>query len=309
VWAAAHGDEGVIIEQRFAAVIRERQVGVDGVIGQVLTAGEGAPLVLLHGDGDSPAVWQWVLPALARAHRVFAPSLPGHADTDKPRRDYSREYMTRFMRGFLDALGLDRCVLVGHSIGGLVALRLALADPDRFPALVLLDSAGLGPEVSPLLALESLPWAGEFAVATARSPFGGSLRALSRLSQLFWRYDRAPASWLAEQRRLALLPGFLDASIAAKRAVLGPVGQREVLLDQLHRLPMPTLVVWGANDGVVPVVHAHSAVHRLPHAELAVIPQCGHTAHVERPEEFLGALVPFLSRHRNHLPTPTQERT
>jgi pimeloyl-ACP methyl ester carboxylesterase len=303
----------VIIEERFAAVVHQRQVGVDGVTAQLLTAGEGVPLVLLHGDGDSPAVWQWVLPALAREHQVFAPSLPGHADTDKPRVDYSREYMTQFIRRCLDALALDRCVLVGHSIGGLVALRLALADPDRFPALVLLDSTGLGPEVNPLLALESLPVVGEFAIATARSPFGDTLRALSRVSQLFWRPDRAPAGWLAEQRRLALLPGFLDASIAAKRAVLGPWGQREVLLDQLHNLRMPTLVMWGANDAIVPVVHAQRAVRRLPDAELAVVSQCGHMAHVERPEEFLGALVPFLTRHRHHLrvdvPTPTQRRT
>ncbi len=303
----------MIIEEQFTELIEERQLAVDGVMAQVLTAGEGTPLVLLHGDGDSPAVWQWVLPAVAREYRVFAPSLPGHADTDKPRLKYSREYMTQFIRRFLDALALDPCILVGHSIGGLVALRLALDDPDRFPALVLLDSTGLGREVSPLLALESLPWAGEFAIAAARSPFGGSLRAMSRLSQLFWRPDRAPAGWLAEQRRLALLPGFLDASIAAKRAMLGPWGQREVLLDELHRLPMPTLVVWGANDAVVPAVHAQRAVHRLPHAELAVIPQCGHMAHVERPEKFLRALLPFLARHGNHhqldMPNPTQQRT
>jgi pimeloyl-ACP methyl ester carboxylesterase len=291
----------VIIEEEFRGVIEQRQVAVDGVMAEVLTAGEGAPLVLLHGDGDSPSVWQWVFPALAREHQVFAPSLPGHADTDKPRLDYSREYMTQFTNRFLDALGLDRCALVGHSIGGLVAIRLALADPGRFPALVLLDSTGLGWEVNPILAIEALPVVGEFAIAAARSPFGDTLRAISRLSQLFWRPDRAPAGWLAEQRRLATLSGFLDASIAAKRAVLGPWGQREVLLDQLHRLTMPTLVMWGANDAVVPVVHARRAMRRLPHAELAVISECGHMAHVERPEEFLRALVPFLARHRNPL--------
>lgn len=303
----------MIIEEQFADVIEKRYVHVDGVIGQVLTGGEGPPVVLLHGDGDSPAVWQRVFPALVREHRVFAPGLPGHSDTDKPRIDYSREYLTEFMSRFLDALELDRCVLVGNSLGGQTALRLALAEPERFPALVLLDSSGLGWEVNPSLAIETLPFAGELAAAFARAPFGGALRQMSRVSELFWRYDRAPASWLAEQSRLAALPGFLDAAIAAKRAVIGPWGQREVLLDQLHRLMMPTLVAWGANDAVVPVVHAHRAVDRLPNGELAVIPDCGHMAHVERPDEFLAALLPFLAAHRDYLPAapaaPTKERT
>ncbi len=303
----------MIIEDQFAHAIEAREVPVDGVTGQTLTGGEGPPIVLLHGDGDSPAVWQRVFPALAREHRVFAPGLPGHSDTDKPRIDYSREYLTEFMSRFLDALGLERCVLVGNSLGGQAALRLALAEPERFQALVLVDSSGLGWEVNPSLAIETLPFAGEFAAAFSRSPFGGALRQVSRVSELFWRKDRAPASWLEEQRRLAMLPGFLDASIAAKRAVIGPWGQREVLLDQLHRLTMPTLVVWGANDLVLPVVHAHQAMDRLPSGELAVILDCGHMPHVERPDEFLGALLPFLAAHRDEVPAvtaaPTTERT
>jgi 4,5:9,10-diseco-3-hydroxy-5,9,17-trioxoandrosta-1(10),2-diene-4-oate hydrolase len=299
----------VIIEEQFADVIEEQRVAVDGVVGQVLTGGEGPPVVLLHGDGDSPAVWQRVFPALTREHRVFAPGLPGHSDTDKPQIDYSREYMTDFMSRFLDALGIDRCVLIGNSLGGQVAIHLTLAEPERFPALVLLDSSGLGWEVNPSLALETLPFAGELATAFARSPFGGALRQMSRVSELFWRKDRAPASWLEEQRRLALLPGFLDAAIAAKRAVIAPWGQREVLLDQLHRLPMPALVVWGANDLVLPVAHAHQAMDRLPNGELALIPDCGHMAHVERPDEFLSALLPFLAAHREQVPAAATAQT
>jgi len=299
----------VIIEEQFAHAIETQQVPVDGVMGQVLTGGNGPPVVLLHGDGDSPAVWQRLFPALAREHRVFAPGLPGHSDTDKPRIDYSRAYLTGFMSRFLDALQLERCVLVGNSLGGQTALHLALSEPERFPALVLLDSSGLGWEVNPSLAFETLPFAGEFATAFARSPFGGALRQMSRVSELFWRKERAPASWLEEQRRLALLPGFLDAAIAAKRAVIGPWGQREVLLDQLHRLAMPTLVVWGANDAVLPVAHAHQAIDRLPNGELAVIADCGHMPHVERPDELLGVLLPFLAAHRDDVPAAAAAAT
>ncbi len=287
----------MIIDEQLTDVIEERKVTVDGVTSQVLTAGDGPPVVLLHGDGDNASVWQWVIPALARRHRVFALCLPGHGDTDKPRQAYTREYMRDFVRTLLDELELERPLVVGNSIGGQVSLWLALAEPDRYPALVLLDSSGLGWAVNPSLAMESLPFAGEFAIASARSPFGGTMRATTRVSQLFWRADRAPAVWLADEARHVQVFGFLEASIAAKRAVLGPWGQREVLLDQLHRLPMPVLVVWGANDRVLPVAHAHAAARRLPNAELAVIPDCGHVGHVECPDKFVEAVAPFLARH------------
>ncbi len=302
----------MVIEEQFTDVIEERRVVVDGVTSQVLTAGEGRPVVLLHGDGDNAAVWQWVIPALAREHHVFALSLPGHADTDRARIDYTREYMRDFVSATLDALGLERPVLVGNSLGGQLSLWLSLAEPERFPAVVLLDSSGLGWQVNPSLAIETLPFVGEYAAAVARSPFGGVGRQMSRVSELFWRYDRAPAGWLAEQARLAKLPGFLDAAIAARRAVLGPWGQRQVLLDQLHRLTMPVLVVWGANDLVVPVAHAHAAASQLPDGELAVIQDCGHMPHVERPDEFLRVVVPFLARHANDAddaqPPPAPQR-
>ncbi len=287
----------MLIDDQFTEIIEERRVSVDGVTTQILTAGDGPPVVLVPGDGDNPAVWQWVIPTLAREHRVFALSLPGHADSDKPRIDYTREYMRDFVRATLDALELEHPVLFGNSIGGQTALWLALAEPERFPALILLDSSGLGWEVNPSLALESLPFAGEFAIAAARAPFGGAMRATSRVSQLFWRPDRAPATWLAEEARQAQVAGFLEASIAAKRAVVSAWGQRQVLLDQLHRLTMPVLVMWGANDRVLPVTHAQAAVRRLPHGELAVIPSCGHVGHVERPDAVLKAVLPFLARH------------
>jgi pimeloyl-ACP methyl ester carboxylesterase len=285
----------MIIEPRLADLISVQPIAINGVTSQFLTAGEGPPLVLLHGDGETPASWQWVFPALARDHQVIAPSLPGHTDKDEPKEDYTVAFMTEFMGSYLDVLGLDRCVIVGSSLGGLVAIRLALAQPDRFPALILVDSSGLGREIHPLIALMSLPGIGELALAIARSPFGPGQRAIARLTQMFARFDRAPASWLAEQRRVATVSGFLEASLAAIRAGVRPWGQVAVVLDELHRLTMPTLVIWGVNDIVVPVLHSRRAVTRLPNAELVPIPQCGHLPHVERPMEFTDAVVPFLA--------------
>lgn len=286
------------LEAQYEHLIDEQMVWVDdGVMAQVLTAGEGPPLVLLHGDGDSAVTWQWVMPTLARTHRVYAVSFPGHGDSSKPLVDYSPQYLSEFTVRLLDELRIEQCAIIGNSIGGLAAMHIGLDHPDRLSTLVLVDTAGIGRAVNPLLAMESLPWMGEMGIAMSRGPAGPFIRSISRVSQLFWRPDRAPMAWLAEQRRGARVPGFLDASVAAKRAVLGPWGQHAVIFDELHRLTMPTLVVWGAYDRVIPVMHAHRAMTRLPNAELAIIPSCGHVAHVERPDEFLEAVVPFLQAH------------
>jgi pimeloyl-ACP methyl ester carboxylesterase len=290
------GKRKMIIEPRFADAISARSIAVNGARSEVLTGGGGPPLLLLHGDGDTPASWQWVFAALARDFRVVAPSLPGHTHSDKLKEEYTIGGMTAFMSSYLDSLELDRCIIVGNSLGGLLAIHLALAEPGRFQALILVDSSGLGREIHPLIALMSLPGIGELGIALARSPFGPGQRAVGRLTQMFARFDRAPAAWLAEQRRVAKVPGFLEASLAATRAGIRPWGQTEVVLDELNRLTMPTLVLWGANDAVVPASHARRAMSRLPNAKLALIPHCGHLPHVERPSEFLSAVVPFAQR-------------
>jgi pimeloyl-ACP methyl ester carboxylesterase len=286
----------MIIDPRLGDVISEQTISVNGVASQVLLAGEGPPLVLLHGDGETPASWQWVFPDLARAHGVFAPCLPGHADTDRLQDDCTIDSITNFMSAYLETLSIDRCILVGSSLGGLVAIRLALAQPSRVRALVLLDTSGLGRELNPMIALMSVPGVGEVSVSLARWPLGPGARAIGRLTLMFARYDRAPASWLAEQRRVALVPGFLEASLAAIRAGTRPWGQVEIALQDLERLSMPTLVIWGANDVVVPLFHATRAMRSLQDGELVVISECGHLPHVERPQEFIAALDPFLAR-------------
>jgi pimeloyl-ACP methyl ester carboxylesterase len=124
--------------------VEERRIEVGGLPTRYLEAGTGEPLVLLHALGESTSDWRWVLPALARTHRVYAPDLPGFGGSSKPAADYSPAFFERFAAGFLDALGLRRAAVVGNSLGGLVALRLALSEPARVGALVLVDSAGLG---------------------------------------------------------------------------------------------------------------------------------------------------------------------
>ena len=274
--------------------VEERRVDAGGLQVACLQAGEGSPLVLLHGEGDSAASWQPVRPELARSRRVYAPSFPGHGDSDKPGADYTPDFYAGFLARFMDGIAVERATLVGHSLGGLACVRFALAQPGRVGALVLVDSSGLGRAVNPFLSFLSLPGVRHVASAWTRTELGSLQRPLLRSALQFRRPWRAPREWFADQRRLARTPGFIDAFLATNRRLVGVRGQREVVVGQLGALTMPTLVIWGARDAVLPVSQAYRAVHRLPRGELAVIRDAGHAPHVERPAEFLAALQRFL---------------
>jgi pimeloyl-ACP methyl ester carboxylesterase len=273
----------------------DRVVTVDGQSVRYLAAGTGPAVVLLHGLGESSADWAAVLARLSQSRAVYAPTLPGFQGYDGAA-DVSADGHASFVGRFLDAVGLQQAVLVGHSLGGLAALLFALASPDRVTALCLVGGGGLGREVSPALATLSEPLVGEVGIAWSRTPVGAAQRAWGKALLLFGRPWRIPAAWLVEQYRLARRPGFLDAALAALRDQVGPAGQRRVLLDRLRRLRVPVLLVWGDQDRVVPVAQARRAAARLPDATVAVVPACGHLPHVEDPAAFGRALVAFLDQ-------------
>jgi pimeloyl-ACP methyl ester carboxylesterase len=194
----------------------------------------------------------------------------------------------------MDAVGLDTTAVAGNSLGGLAALQLALLEPQRVSALCLVDSAGLGRAVNPVLVLQRLPGLGELAIAVGRRRPGAALRAGARALLLFARPWRTPRSWLVEQYRAARQPGFLEATVASLRAVLGPFGQRQVLAKRLAELKMPTLIIWGTADWVIPLTHGRRAVRRLPRGSLVQLFRCGHAPQVECPQRFTEALDRFL---------------
>lgn len=274
----------------------EKTIEVEGINTRYLTAGEGSPLVLLHGVGTSSGEWSWVMPDLARNHRVYAIDLPGYDGSYEPP-DYSPAFTASFVSSFLDAVGVEHAVVVGNSFGGLVALHLALSEPARVSALVLSDSAGLGRVVNPVMAAITLPGEGELARALAKTRLGAYQRAVRRALLLFARPWQIPLKWVKDQYKLAQLPNFTDATLASLRTTVDATGQREVLLDQLPRLQMPTLVVWGTEDKLIPYSQAKDAIARLQDGSLELISNCGHLPHVEQPKRFVSVLGQFLSEH------------
>jgi 2-hydroxy-6-oxonona-2,4-dienedioate hydrolase len=276
-------------------VVEEHRIEVEGLSTRYMTVGEGPPMVLLHGAGNNALDWRWVVPTLAATHKVYAPDLPGSPDTARPAADYSPAFFERFVAAFVDALGIGQATFVGNSLGGLIALRVALSEPARVTALVLVDSAGLGYAVNPAFTSVNVPGLVEAAMPFWRTPVGAHQRAWGRTALLFAHPpESVPREWLTEQRRLALSPGYLEAHLSVLRALVGPGGQREVLVDRLSSLKIPTLVLWGARDRVFPESHAREAVARLREGSLALIPDCGHMPHVECPDNFLAALDGFL---------------
>ncbi len=274
--------------------VDEQSIDVGGLPVRYLVAGEGPPLVLLHALGESALDWRWVLPALARTHRVYAVDLPGFGYSGKPSAEYSSAFLARIVGAYLDALGLESATLVGNSLGGLVALRLALSEPARVSALGLVASAGLGREVTYALRLPTLPGYGEGAILWGKTPLGASQRAWMRVPLLFGRPERVPAEWITEQTRIAQLPGFTEATISALRAHVDLGGQREVLADQLPHLEMPTLIIWGKRDRVFPYSQGQKAASRLRRGFLELMPDCGHLPHIEQPDRFAAILGQFL---------------
>jgi pimeloyl-ACP methyl ester carboxylesterase len=276
--------------------IAQRQITVAGLTIEYLTAGEGAPLLLLHGVGDSAQTWELTIPILARTHRVYAPSLPGFGMSAKEGSDFSPEFFTSFVTTFLDALELKQVAIAGNSLGGLIAMRLALESPDRVNALVLIDSAGLGRDITPALRLLTLPGMEKLVSTLYQTKIGSKIWAYAVSSLLFANPTQVTPDWRDRLQRMARDPGYLKATVGAVKGGSTIAGQRdrEILLDRLPQLTMPTLIIWGKSDRIVPARHAHFANSRLKQGQLVLL-DCGHVPQLEQPDRFAEVVVQFLN--------------
>ncbi|HTK61970.1 MAG TPA: alpha/beta hydrolase [Pseudonocardia sp.] len=257
--------------------------------------GSGPPLVLIHGIGDSSATWEPVIPALARDHLVIAPDLLGHGHSAKPRADYSVAGFANGVRDLLGVLGIRRATLIGHSLGGGVAMQFAYQFPERTERLVLVGSGGAGPEVSIALRALTLPGAQAslnlLRLPTARWHLGAAITAL-RIFDTALGQD-APDLMRAVD---ALPDGTSRAAfIRALRAVVDWRGQVITMLDRCYLAAgMPTMLVWGSRDAMVPVGHGYRAHAAMPGSRLEVFEGAGHFPFHTDPNRFVALLREFL---------------
>jgi pimeloyl-ACP methyl ester carboxylesterase len=259
------------------------------------SAGDGPVLLLIHGMAGSATTWKQVMPALSGRFTVVAPDLLGHGRSDKEVGDYSLGAFASMLRDLLVALGHEHATVVGQSLGGGVALQFAYQYPERCERLVLVGSGGLGREVNPLLRYLSLPGS----EAVLRIACGARVRrAVEGVGGLASRVGLHPAPVVAELwRSYSSLADDATrrAFLRTLRAVVDPLGQAVSAANRLHlATEMPTLIVWGDADPIIPVEHAHAAHLAIPGSRLEIFEGVGHYPHCEAPQRFAETLTEFV---------------
>lgn len=257
--------------------------------------GEGEVVLLIHGLAGSSRTWKDVMPGLSGSFDVIAPDLLGHGESAKPMGDYSLGAFASGLRDFLAVLGVEQATIVGQSFGGGVAMQLAYQHPETCSRLVLVGSGGLGREVSWLLRILTLPGAEVLmpalfprVVVERGAALGGFMSRCGLRAPRLGEMWRAYSSLAGAENRKAFL--------RTMRGVIEPGGQTVSALDRLYlAAAVPTLIVWGDRDDIIPVSHAHSAHEAIAGSRLEILEGVGHFPHVEAPERFLAVLLDFLA--------------
>lgn len=269
-------------------------------------AGSGPVLLLVHGMAGSSATWQPVIDELADHFTVVAPDLPGHGRSDKPRGDYSLGAYASFLRDLLHEIGCVPATVVGQSLGGGITMQFAYQYPELCQRLVLVGSGGLGDEVSGLLRALTLPGV-EYVLPAAFVPVIGD--AVNGAARLVAKFGLRPSPelvqmWLAYS---SLADGETrTAFLHTLRSVVDHRGQRVSALDKLYLAEqIPTLVIWGDNDRIIPVQHAFDAHQAIPGSRLEVFEGCGHFVHAEEPARFAELLREFIATTEAPAQTPS----
>jgi pimeloyl-ACP methyl ester carboxylesterase len=259
----------------------------------------GPVVVLLHGITCSLETWEPVFDRLARRARVIAPDLLGHGQSAKPRGDYSPGAYASGVRDLLALLGHDRVTIVGHSMGGGVALQFAYLFPERCERLVLVASGGLGREVSPMLRAATLPGA-ELVL-----PIICNRRLLDIGSVVARLVERSPVRVPSALREVAR--GYASLADARARAAflhtlrvaIDHKGQRINAADRLYLAEeLPALVVWGDRDAIIPSAHGQGAHDQMPGSRFELFERSGHFPHHDEPGRFVDVVEDFIASTR-----------
>ncbi|HEY0279234.1 MAG TPA: alpha/beta fold hydrolase [Solirubrobacterales bacterium] len=269
-------------------------VSVHGRRVSFLKAGEGPLLLLVHGMAGTARNWDPVIEPLALHNTVVAPDFPGHGDSEPGGGDYSLGSLASGLRDLMISLGHERATLVGHSLGGGVALQFTYQFPEMVERLVLVSSGGLGPEVGAILRAAALPGADLFIRATA----GPGAIAGGVIANAAGKIGLRPNADLAEVGRAYASLSDADrrkAFLSTLHAVVDTDGQRVAALDRLYLAEdLPVLIVWGERDPIIPVGHGRAAHAQLPGSLLEVFPGVGHVPMMESPGRFAAVLQRFL---------------
>ena len=277
--------------------MREQRIRLHGHEVRYLVAGSGPAVLLVHGITSRSETWRRVIPRLAEAHTVIAPDLLGHGESAKPRGDYSLGSFASGLRDIMIALDVQTATVVGHSLGGGIAMQLAYQFPERVERLVLVNSGGLGREVSLLLRAATLPGAelvlpllfGTPLLRPAGAVFG---RVLGTLGLRSSGDLEGIAHGVASLRRAEARRAFLHTA----RSIMDVGGQRVNATDRLYLAEsMPSLIVWGERDPLIPADHGRAAHAAMPGSRLELFADAGHFPFNDDPDRFVDVLSDFIA--------------
>jgi pimeloyl-ACP methyl ester carboxylesterase len=258
-------------------------------------AGAGEALLLIHGMAGSSATWRAVIPELAKRYRVVAPDLLGHGESAKPRGDYSLGAFAAWLRDLLDELGIHQATVIGQSLGGGVAMQFTYQHRDYCQRLVLISSGGLGPDLNWILRILSAPGAELVLPVVAPQPvlnLGNKLG--SWLTSAGIKSPRTGEMWSA-YCSLSDRP-TRQAFLRTLRSVVDYRGQAVSALGKIHvSHGLPTLLIWGEQDRIIPVAHGYAAHDAVPGSRLEVLAGVGHFPHVEAPTAVVDILDDFIT--------------
>ena len=289
-------DGGVLDEEAFDREFPVSSHVIHGYKRAYRLAGSGPVLLMIHGIGDSSATWRTVMPQLTRDYTVLAPDLLGHGASAKPRGDYSVAGYANAMRDLLTVLDIDKVTVVGHSLGGGVAAQFAYEYPDRFERLVLVSTGGVSRTVSPLLRLAAAPGVDLMMPVLSAAPMRAGGRAVGEVLRFFGQ-----GLGIDLEEILRVFGSLPDAEsrqaiVRTLRASIDWHGQVITMLDRAYLVQdVPTLLIWGAKDAIIPVHHGYDAHGAMPGSRLEVFEDAAHFPHHTDPDRFLRVLRDFLT--------------
>jgi len=255
---------------------------------------EGSTVILIHGLGASAEIWMHNVNAIAEQHRVYVPDLAGFGRSYKPVSSFTPLDYACFVDDFMKALNIEQASLVGQSFGGCIALQYALGYLQKVQKLVLVDNAGFGKEIIWTLRLMSLAGIGELLSYPTRIGVGIFFKLAVSNHALITK------DFIDIYYKLFTQPGSPEFLLRIVRMLVDGHGAREEVLspvmESLHKIKRPTLIIWGEDDRVFPLKHAYYGKENIPNAQLYIMKQCGHIPNFERSEEFNKIVLDFLAR-------------
>jgi pimeloyl-ACP methyl ester carboxylesterase len=260
-------------------------------------AGSGPAILLIHGIGDNSTTWTTIQERLAQRYTVIAPDLLGHGKSDKPRADYSVAAYANGMRDLLSVLDIERVTVIGHSLGGGVAMQFAYQFPQLVERLVLVGSGGVTKDVNVVLRIAALPMGTE-ALALLRIPLVlPTLQTLGRIGGALLGSTGIGRDLPDMLRVLNDLPEPRASSAFARtlRAVVDWRGQVVTMLDRCYLTEsIPVQLIWGSRDSVIPAAHGELAHTAMPGSRLEIFKGSGHFPFHDDPARFVEVVQEFI---------------